>query len=139
MECNLFVMCGMKMLPKIKSGLEKKFQKVVKTPASFEFFVAVHDFVEYIEANRPLASHILASSKLNLELNLPNKYNYLKQIYQGLKDANTTTNEDLGHSRYAVLLELKKIQNKDVSDSNSFWKRREVARESIGEIYQRLV
>ena len=126
------------MLPKVKLGLEKKFQKVVKTPAGFEFFVAVHDFVEYIEANKPLASHISASSKQNLELNLPNKYTYLKQIYQGLEDAGNKTNEDLGHSRYAVLLELKKIQNKDVSDSNSFWKRREVSRESVGVIYQRL-
>ena len=126
------------MLPKVKLGLEKKFQKVVKTPAGFDFFVAVHDFIKYIEANKPLASHISASSKQNLELNLPNKYNYLKLIYQGLEDANTETNEDLGHTRYSVLLELKKIQNKDVSDSNSFWKRREVSRESVGEIYQRL-
>lgn len=126
------------MLPKVKLGLEKKFQKVVKTPAGFEFFMAIHDFVEYIETNKALANHVSSSSKPNIELNIPNKYNYLKQIYQGLEDANTETNEDLGHSRYAVLLELKKIQNKDVSDSNSFWKRREVSRESVGEIYQRL-
>lgn len=127
----------MKMLPKVKLGLEKKFQKVVKTPASFDFFVAVHDFVEYLEANK-LANHISANSKPNLELNLPNKYNYLKLIHQGLEDVDADTKEDLGHTRYSVILELKKIRNNDVSDSNSFWKRREVARESIGHIYQRL-
>lgn len=126
------------MLPKVKLGLEKKFQKVVKTPASFEFFVAVHDFVEYLEANASLAKHISSQIKPNLELNLPNKYNYLKQIYQGLEDVNADTKEDLGHTRYSVILELKKIRSNDVSDSNSFWKRREVARESIDAIYQRL-
>ena len=126
------------MLPKVRIGLEKKFQKVVKTPASFDFFVAVHDFVEYIEANKPLASHISASSKQNLELNLPNKYNYLKSIYQGLEDVDADTKEDLGHNRYSVILEMKKIRSNDVSESNSFWKRRDVSRESVGQIYQRL-
>ncbi len=129
----------MKILPKIKSGLEKKYQKVVKTPAGFDFFVAVHDFVEFIEANPALANHIVSNAKANLALNIPNKYNYLKMIYQGLEDANTETNEDLGHTRYTTLLDLKKIRNNDVSDSNSFWKKREVSRESVGEIYQRLV
>ncbi len=128
----------MKILPKVKQGLEKKYQKVVKTPAGFDFFVAVHDFVEYIEANSTLANHVVSNAKANLELNIPNKYNYLKQIYQGLEDADTETNEDLGHTRYTTLLELKKIRNNDVSDSNSFWKKREVSRESVGEIYQRL-
>lgn len=129
----------MKILPKVKSGLEKKYQKVVKTPAGFDFFVAVHDFVEYIEANSALANHISSNAKANLALNIPNKYNYLKMIYQGLEDADIETNEDLGHTRYTTLLELKKIRNNDVSDSNSFWKKREVSRESVGEIYQRLV
>lgn len=128
----------MKILPKVKLGLEKKYQKVVKTPASFEFFEAVHDFVKFIESNKELANNLSPRLKANVALNIPNKYNYLKMIYQGLEDANTETNEDLGHTRYSVLLELKKIRNKDVSESNSFWKRREVARESIGEIYQRL-
>ncbi|MDO8466800.1 MAG: hypothetical protein Q7S83_01530 [bacterium] len=128
----------MKILPKVKVGLEKKYQKVLKTPAGFDFFVAIHDFVEYIEANKVLAGHVSSNAKANLALNIPNKYSYLKMIYQGLEDADNTTNEDLGHTRYTTLLELKKIRNKDVSDSNSFWKKREVSRESAGEIYQRL-
>lgn len=128
----------MKILPKVKQGLEKKYQKVLKTPAGFDFFVAVHDFVEYIEANKPLASHVSSNAKANVALNIPNKYNYLKLIYQGLEDADADTKEDLGHTRYSVILELKKIRNNDVSESNSFWKRREVARESVNEIHNRI-
>ncbi|TSC83246.1 MAG: hypothetical protein G01um101419_76 [Parcubacteria group bacterium Gr01-1014_19] len=128
----------MKLHPKVKGGLVKKFQKVQKTPASFDFFVAVHDFVEYIEANPVLVDGLSSRLKPNRELNIPNKYTYLKQIYQALEDAENTTNEDLGHTRYAVLLDIKKIKNQDMTDSNPFWKRREVARKSIGEIYERL-
>ncbi len=128
----------MKLLPKVKSGLEKKFQKVVKTPASFDFFVAIHDFVEYIEANPVLADGLSSRFKPNRDLNIPNKYTYLKQIHQALEDAGNTTNEDLGHTRYAILLEMKKIKNQDLTDSNPFWKKREVSRKLIGEIYERL-
>jgi len=37
-----------------------------------------------------------------------------------------------------VILELNKIKNKDVSESNSFWKKRELIRRLTGEIYNRL-
>ncbi len=124
---------------KIKSDLDKKFQKVLKTPASFDLFVAIHDFIKCIESN-PLFLNILSPRiKSNRELHIPSKYNYLKQIYQGLEDVNVKSNVDLGHSRYAVLLELNKIRNKDVSESNSFWKKRELSRKLASEIYNSLM
>lgn len=123
---------------KVKSDLDRKFQKVLKTPASFDFYVAIHDFIEHIEQNASLASSLSSRTKPNRELKIPAKYDYLKQIYQGLEDAKTTSNADLGHNRYAVLLELNKIRANDVSESNSFWKKRELIRKLSGEIYGRL-
>jgi len=128
----------MKLAGKLKIGLYKKFQKALKTPASFDFFVAIHDFVEYIEAHSSLLDNLSSRTKLNRELNIPKKYAYLKQIYQGLEDADNKSNVDLGHTRYTVILELNKIKNKDVSESNSFWKKRELIRRLTGEIYNRL-
>lgn len=128
----------MKLSGKIKIGLDKKFQKVLKTPASFDFFVAIHGFIKYIELNPVLSASLLSSSKFNQELNIPGKYNNLKRIYQGLEDVNNKSNVDLGHERYAIIVELNRIQNNDVSDSNSFWKKRELFRKLAGEIYQRL-
>jgi len=128
----------MKLSGKVKIGLDKKFQKVLKTPAGFDFFVAIHDFIEYIELNSSLSDNLSSRIKPNRDLNIPNKYSYLKQIYQGLEDADIKSNADLGHSRYAVLLELNKIRNKDVSESNSFWKKRELIRKLTSEIYNRL-
>ena len=128
----------MKLLGKVKSGLDKKFQKVLKTPAGFDFFVAIHDFIEYIELNSSLSDSLSSRIKSNRELNIPSKYSYLKQIYQGLEDINIKSNVDLGHARYAVLLELNRIRNKDVSESNSFWKKRELFRKLTDEIYNRL-
>ncbi len=128
----------MKSLGKVKSGLDKKFQKVLKTPAGFDFFVAIHDFIEHIELNSSLSDSLSSRIKSNRELNIPSKYSYLKQIYQGLEDADIKSNIDLGHARYAVLLELNRIRNKDVSESNSFWKKRELLRKLTGEIYNRL-
>ena len=128
----------MKLSEKTKSDLTKKFQKVLKTPASFAFFVAIHDFIEHIELNSSLAESLSQRIKTNLELNIPKKYSYLKQIYQGLEDANNKSAADLGHTRYSVILELNRIRNKDVSESNSFWKKRELFRRLTSEIYQRL-
>lgn len=128
----------MKLQGKVKIGLDKKFQKVLKTPAGFDFFVAIHDFIEHIELNSALSEGLSSRIKSNREMNIPGKYSYLKQIYQGVEDANIKSNVDLGHNRYAVLLELNRIRNKDVSESNSFWKKRELSRKLIGEIYQRL-
>ncbi|HEY4475188.1 MAG TPA: hypothetical protein VJB92_00465 [Candidatus Paceibacterota bacterium] len=128
----------MKLSEKAKSDLAKKFQKVLKTPASFDFFVAIHDFIQHIELNSSLSKNLSQRLKTNLELNIPKKYSYLKQIYQGLEDANNKSNADLGHTRYSVILELNRIRNKDVSESNSFWKKRELFRRLTSEIYQRL-
>jgi len=124
---------------KVKTDLDKKFQKVLKTPVGFSFYKAIHEFVEHIEANSALSSVVLSSAKANRELNIPNKYGYLKQIYQGLEDASGKPKGDLGHTRYVVLLELNKIKNKDLSESNSFWRKREMFRKLVGEIYQRIV
>ena len=126
----------MKLLKKVKSDLDKKFQKVLKTPASFDFFTAIHDFIEYIELNPSLSSKLSSRVKFNRELNIPNKYGYLKQIYQGLEDADIKSSADLGHTRYMVIQELNRIRNKDVSESNSFWKKRELFRKLTGEIYE---
>lgn len=125
--------------PKVKIDLDKKFQKVLKTPASFDFFVAIHDFIEHIESDSSLVKILLSKSGANLELKIPTKYDYLKVIHQGLKDAKSKSDADLGHARYAALLELNKIKDNDVSDSNSYWKKREVIRKFATEIYGRLV
>ena len=90
----------MKSLEKTKSGLDKKFQKVLQTPASFDFFVAVHDFIQYIELNRPLSDILSHRLKANRESGIPIKYDYLKQIYQGVEDIN---------SRYSQFEEIRKF------------------------------
>lgn len=128
----------MKLPAKTKSGLDKKFQKVLKTPASFDFFVAIHDFIEHIESNLPLLNGLSDRIKINRELDIANKYLYLKRIYQGLEDINKKSGNDLGHARYAVILELNRIQNKETSESNSFWKKRELSRKLATTIYERL-
>jgi hypothetical protein len=127
-----------KLSGKVKSGLDKTFQKVLKTPASLDFFMAVHGFIKHIELNPALASSLLSNTKVNLELNIPAKYTNLKRIYQVIEDSTNRSNVDLGHSRYAALVEFNRIRNNDVSDSNSFWKKRELFRKLVGEIYQKL-
>lgn len=129
---------AMKLSGKIRSDLDKKFQAVIKTPAGFDFFVAIHDFIEHIELNSSFSGSLSSGLKLNREQNIPNKYNHLKQIYQGLEDANGKPGIDLGHARCMVLVELNRIKNKDVSESNSFWKKRELFRKLTEEIYGRL-
>lgn len=128
----------MKLLEKVKSDLDEKFQKVLKTPASFAFFVAIHDFIEHIELNSSLSDSLSSRTKHNRELKIPNKYGYLKQIYQGMEDANIKSNIDLGHARYMIIQDLNKIRNKNFSESNSFWKKRDLFRKLTGEIYERL-
>lgn len=128
----------MKLSEKVKSDLDRKFQKVIKTPASFDFFVAIHDFIEHIELNPSLSSGLSSRIKPNRKQNIPNKYNHLKQIYQGFEDVNGKPGVDLGHARCMVLVELNRIKNKDVSESNSFWKKRELFRKLTGEIHKRL-
>lgn len=121
----------MKKAPKTlkkKPNLEQRLQKMMKTPAGFAFFVAIHDFVEAIEMD---AVH---SKKLSKDL----KYGHLKQIHRGIKDLSLKSKEDLGHERYMVINDLNKIQNLDLSESNSFWKKRELFRKLAMEIYDRL-
>jgi hypothetical protein len=118
--------------------IDRKFQKVQKTPASFAFFVAIHDFIECIELDAVLASNLSPKIKINKELDIATKYGYLKQIYQGLEDAHRKTDNDLGHDRYMVVRDLSRIQNKETTDSISFWKKRELFRKLAGEIYERL-
>ncbi|MEK7555654.1 MAG: hypothetical protein AAB516_02465 [Patescibacteria group bacterium] len=126
------------MTKKAKSDLNKKFQKVIKTPAGFDFFVTIHDFIKYIESNSSLSDILSRRIKSNRDLNIPNKYEYLKQIYQGIEDANTKSDIDLGHQRYIALRDLNLIRNKNFSEGNPFWKKRELSRKLIGEIYERL-
>ena len=128
----------MKLLSKAKASLDKKFKKVLKTPASFDFFIAIHDFIEHIELNPSLASSILRVNKPDKGLNINNKYNYLKQIYQGLEDKGRASRADIGHARYMVIRELDLIESNDLSESNSLWKKRELFRKLTGEIYDRL-
>lgn len=129
----------MKAAPGTRSLLDKKFQKVQQTPASFDFFVAIHDFVKYIELNPSLSRGLSGRFKANQELDMENKYAYLKQIYQGVEDISAKSSADLGHTRYTTILDLNRIQNNDVSESNSFWKKREVSRKLANLVYQRLV
>src|SRR5580704_14394837 len=113
---------------KTKSGLHTKFQKVQNAPENFEFFIAIHDFVQYIQADPALR-----------KMKFPDKYNYLKQIYQGLEDvrdeSKVESKNDLGHDRYSVIRDMTRIRDKDFSDSNAFWKKRELFRKLTGEVH----
>lgn len=128
----------MKGAEKHKIALNKKFQKIIATPASFEFFLAIHDFVGHIESNSFFSKIISSKIKANKELDIENKYGYLRKIYQGVEDMNTKSNADLGHERYMTMQELNKIRNKETLESNSFWRKRELFRKSAGIIYERL-
>ena len=118
----------MKVLEKVKNVLDEKFKKVQETPAGFDFFIAIHDFIEHIESHSSLLKNIQIS----------NKYLYLKQIYQGLEDANSISDIDIGHARSMVLVDLIQIRNNIFSESNTFWKNRDTIRKVSGEIYGQL-
>jgi hypothetical protein len=128
----------MKPTEKVKNDLDKKYQKVVETPAGFDFFSAIHDFVKYIESNPALCGSLSSRVKPNRDGNIAVKYNHLKQIYQGFEDVHRKPGVDLGHARYMTLIELSKIKDNQVSESNPFWKKRELFRKLTGEIYARL-
>lgn len=128
----------METLKKRKFDLDKKFQRVLETPASFAFFVAIHDFIKHIELNPSLSLGLSERIKANRESNIRSKYDYLRKIYQGLEDINIKSNNDLGHVRYMVIRELNQIQNKETSESNSFWRKRELFRKLTGLVYERL-
>ncbi|OGY97829.1 MAG: hypothetical protein A2855_03040 [Candidatus Liptonbacteria bacterium RIFCSPHIGHO2_01_FULL_57_28] len=117
----------MKLTPKKKLDLAKKYQKVLQTPAGYSFFVAIHDFVGHIEVDRILSRQ-----------SLPAKYGQLKQVYQGLEDTYIRTDADLGHDRYMTIQDLNRIQKEDISDSNPLWKKRELLRSLAGEVFEKL-
>jgi hypothetical protein len=123
---------------KRKADLEKKFQRVATTPASFELFLAIHDFVDHVEANAFLVSGLSSKIKANRELDISSKYAHLKKIYQGLEDIAVKSKNDLGHTRYMTMQELGKIKEADVSESNSFWRKRELFRRLTSTVYERL-
>jgi len=123
---------------KIKIDLDKKFRKVIKTPASFAFFMAIHDFVKYIELSSVLSKSLSYNIKTNRDLGIPVKYGYLKQIYQGIEDANTNSDDDLGHERHAIVRDLNLIQKEETFDRNMFWKKRETFRRLTVQIFERL-
>lgn len=127
----------MKPLRDVKSELDKRFRKVVDAPANFAFFVAIHDFIEYVEFDTAL-SRGLSRLKINREAEFSNKYIFLKQIYRGVEDIMTPTDADLGHERNTVLRDLTRIRNKETHDSNSFWKKRELWKKLSKEVHEKL-
>jgi hypothetical protein len=121
-----------------KDKLDEKFKKVMNTPASFAFFVAIHEFIEYIERDRVLSRHFSSKSRASENADLLYKYTHLKRIHQGLKDIKIKTGEDLGHVRLTTVRDLNRIRNKETKDSNLFWEKRESFRKQATEIYERL-
>ncbi len=125
-------------LEKTKSDLDKKFQKVLSAPASFDFFTAIHGFIKHIELDPVLFKGLSDRIKVNRELDMTGKFGYLRKIYQGLEDINMQSNSDLGHERYMAIQELSRIKNNEFSESNSFWKKRELSRKLSNTVYERL-
>ena len=128
----------MEISEKRKLDLNKKFQMVLEAPASFDFFLAIHGFIKHIELDPLLSRGLSDRVKANRELDIMNKYGYLKKIYQGLEDINIKSNIDLGHARYMVIRELSQIKNKEFSESNSFWRKRELLKKLTNIVYERL-
>src|SRR5581483_1678879 len=121
----------------VRSALTSKFERVKNTPAGFDFFVSIHDFIQYIEST-PSFDVFLKGEKAARRKEMPIKYFVLRQIYQGIEDVDVVTKNDLGHDRYVAIRELGLIRKQETSESNSLWKRREMARKLIGEIYKTL-
>lgn len=122
----------------IKSVLDRKLKKVYETPAGFTFFVSLHDFVQYVESTPSFDVFFGNAKKKKRAAEIPSRYLVLKQIYQGIEDIDVHTADDLGHNRYVAIRELSLIRNKDFSENNSFWKRREVLRKLVGDIHETL-
>lgn len=115
---------------KTRSELDKRYQKISKTAASYDFFIAIHDFVGHIESQKFL---LRRASR-------PGKYQYLKDIYQGIEDIKPSlSDKDLGHARCMAALDLGRIKKNDVSENNVFWRKREFFRKTAGEVYNQLV
>jgi len=122
---------------KTQAVLDKKLKKVCETPASFAFFVSLHDFVEYIEATPAFAAFFSTAKRSRAE-EISSKYSILRQIYQGIEDLDIRTKDDLGHDRFVAIRDLNFIRDKNVSENNSFWKHREFLRKLVGDIHKTL-
>jgi len=116
--------------------LRRTFSKVKETAAGFDFFVSIHDFVKFIESDASFVAFL--GEKAERASEMPHKYFYLKQVYQGIEDIDRKSTVDLGHDRYVAIRELAMIRRNDVSDNNALWKRRELFRKLIHEIYKTL-
>ncbi len=123
---------------KVRLVLDQKLKIVRETPASFPFFVSLHDFVQYIESTPSFAVFFKGAKRGSRASELSPKYFIMKQVYQGIEDIDIRTTDDLGHDRYVAIRELGLIRNKEVSENNSFWKRRELLRRMAGEIHETL-
>ena len=120
-----------------KLALHQKFEKIKKAPEGFTLFVSIHDFIEYIESTSSF-DVFLKGGKSARAKEIPGKYFSLKQIYQGIEDLSEKSTADLGHDRYVAIRELTLIKKNELSENNSFWKRRETFRKLIGEVYKTL-
>lgn len=123
---------------KIKSGLDQKFRKVRESPEGFTFFVSLHHFVEFIESTPSFSLFFNAAEKGNRVAEISPKYSVLKQVYQGIKDIDIRTTDDLGHDRYVAIRELSLIRKADCSENNTFWRRRASLRKLAGDIHKTL-
>jgi hypothetical protein len=128
----------MKPSEKIKLALDQKLKVVRETPASFTFFVSLHDFVAFVESTPAFAVFFGAAKKGSRAAELSPKYFVMKQVYQGIEDIDLRTADDLGHDRYVAIRELSSIRNKDFSENNTFWKRRELLRKVAAEVHKTL-
>ncbi len=128
----------MELIKKTKIDLDKKLQKVLCAPEGFGLFEAIHDFIECIEVTPVFLNGISYRTKIGRELNIPTKYGYLRQIYQGLEDAGVKTNKDLGHARYVNVRDLNRIRDQEFSENNFFWKKRALFRKLAAEVYEGL-
>ena len=123
------------MTAKTQRELDEKFRKILDSSDSFDLFVKIHDFVEYIESSAALSSVVVGRTKANRELKIPTKYESLKQVYQGVKDTNNRPTGDLGHVRYMIIGDLNRIRHKEYSENIAFWKKREGYRKFAQDIY----
>jgi len=125
-------------LEEVQLKLDKKFQKVSETLATFDLFVAIHDLVQYIESTPVLIKGLSGNIKINKELNVSAKYASLKNIYQGLEDIDARSNRDLGHARYYAIRELTQIRAGETSESNTLWRKREGFKKFAKILHERL-
>ncbi len=127
----------MKSTEKIVTALDQKVKKVRETPEGFAFFVSLHHFVEFVEATPEFGVFFIAAKKKGSRATeISAKYSVLKEVHQGIKDLDLKTTVDLGHDRYVAIRELGLIRDNNLSNNNSYWKRREFLRKLVGDIHE---